>query len=380
MSLKYRPPGLRERTLEPGSGTTSASRQGSQSNRARRSRSTYQGSRPKSLTSDSESPAVESEHRSQSQPQAARPVQPLQHARSIPTSRSSRSLHSRSFPPPQPPLVRPFTAPSRPDPTEHNQREPQQEARSGNRDEAALARQARFSAPPAQPFGFASRGDLRLQNSVAEQRAFFDRTTGALLAGSDIDAVLADLRKLREAMLHAGPSRFLKKVFLFSVRVAAPAGRYQTVVPCLTYLLELRAALLLTGEEKLELVSLLALHISHVAGDTPRALALFFAHTGRDQAPRLWETLVSWARGDYYTWLQKYNSEPDPATFRAMTSGLGDIMRRMVHSLTCAYFQISRSEFETKFLPAGVTLATFMEEYAPHWELKEDTIVFRRRS
>lgn len=238
-------------------------------------------------------------------------------------------------------------------------------------------RLARFQSSPAQPYGLASRGDSRLQNSPAAQHEFFSRISAAAAAGAETDSVLADLRKLREAILHAGPSPFLKQVFLFSVRFAAPAGRYQTYVPCITYLLR-EERCVLSAEERAELVLLLALQLAHGAGDSGAALAVFFTHLDARAAPRVHAALHAWVRDDHWQWLQIYNLEQDPAMRAVMSGGVAHILRQIAQTLTAAYFQIDRIELERKFLPRGTSVAQFAAAYAPHWEVG-DTVVMRRR-
>lgn len=238
-------------------------------------------------------------------------------------------------------------------------------------------RLARFQTPPPQPYGLASRGDHRLKDSTDAQHEFYDRILAAADAEAEIDTILADLRKLREAMLHAGPSPFLKQVFLYSVRIAAPAGQYQTYVPCITYLLQ-QASLLVTPAERVELALLLALQLAHGAGDNSAAFAVFFAHLDARAAPRVYQALHAWVRDDYWQWLEVYNGETDPAKHAIMTGGLAAMLRRMAHVLTAAYFQLGRTELERKFLPRGTTAAEFAAAYAPQWEVG-DTVILRRR-
>lgn len=242
---------------------------------------------------------------------------------------------------------------------------------------AAQARIDRFKAPPPQPYGLASRGDHRLQDSSAAQHEFFDQIVAAHAAGAKTDSVLADLRKLREAILQAGASPFLKEVFLFSVRLAAPAGRYQTFVPCITYLLAL-ALPLVAPEERVELALLLALQMAHGAGDNSAALAVFFAHTDAAAAPRAHQILHAWVRGDFRRWVQLYNLEQDPAMRAVMEGGIAAMLARMASALTAAYFQLARTELERMFLPHGTTAAQFAAAYAPHWDVGE-TVILRRR-
>lgn len=246
------------------------------------------------------------------------------------------------------------------------------------RQNSAEARRARFQNTPAQPYGLASRGDNRLQNSSAAQHEFFARIQAAAAAGAQTDSVLADLRVLREAILHAGPSPFLKQVFLFSVRVAAPAARYQTFVPCITYLLELQARQLVSPEEHVELVLLLALQLAHGAGDNAAALAVFFAHLDARTAPRVHAALHAWVRNDYWQWLEIFNLETDVAMRAVMSGGLPALLRHIANTLSAAYFQLDRAELERKFLPRGTTAAEFAAAYAPQWEVGE-TVILRRR-
>ncbi|SGZ51580.1 CIC11C00000001112 [Sungouiella intermedia] len=229
-----------------------------------------------------------------------------------------------------------------------------------------------------------SQKDQKKDNIVADGRSTSnqDKNTSASAenakerATGSIDSTLAALRKLREAMLHQKPTEFSVKVHLFSVRVAAPVGHYQTYIPSINYLL---SSGLLTSDEKNEIATLLVLHVSHHNHQDEKAFRIFQQYHLQEKSSHLYSVLVAWSTGDFYRWLAMFNGENDPCIYSIMTGGLSKMMGHMVLCMTQAYFTLLTREFEDKFLPRGMLVGEFLEKYALKWKIEEGSVVIRDR-
>lgn len=191
-----------------------------------------------------------------------------------------------------------------------------------------------------------------------------------------IDSILVSLRKLREALLHTRPDDFSRRVFLFSVRVSAPVGHYQTYVPSIHYLL--RNGSCISDAERREMALLLVLHISHVNGDNAHAFRVFHTHLDPDADMKTLIVLESWVLGDYGVWVRMYNLEADTATAAVMAVGVRKVVTHMVACISRAYFNLLTFALE-EWLPRGVTIATLQEEYGLKWRVEGDNVVVRER-
>lgn len=197
------------------------------------------------------------------------------------------------------------------------------------------------------------------------------------ISTAGVDKILTSLRKLREALLYKQPDEFSKKVFLFSVRVSSSVGHYQTYVPTINHLLS--HASLLSPSEHRELATLLVLHVSHCNKQNAKALELFFEHLDTVKDARILATLRSFITGDYYTWLDIYNSETGHSIFAIMTFGLLHMMSHMVKCVSALYFSVSEAEIRAKFLPRGIDIETFQKRYSSGWRVDEGMVVVRER-
>lgn len=217
------------------------------------------------------------------------------------------------------------------------------------------------------------------EKNLKEKNASNGKTKGSIdktTSSGSIDSTLAALRKLREAMLHQKPTQFSVKVHLFSVRVSAPVGHYQTYIPSINYLL---ASGLLSTDEVEEIATLLVLHVSHHNHQDEKAFRIFNQHLLRDKNSHLYSVLVAWTTGDYHNWLAKFNGECDHCIHAIMAGGLPKIMGHMVTCMTKSYFTLASREFEEKFLPKGMSPNDFMEKYAQQWKEEERRLVMRQR-
>lgn len=191
-----------------------------------------------------------------------------------------------------------------------------------------------------------------------------------------IDSILVSLRKLREALLHLLPDDFSRRVFLFSVRVSAPVGHYQTYVPSIHYLLRRGSGI--SALERREMALLLVLHVSHVNGDNSHAFRVFYRYLDRTADMKTLVILESWIHGEYSVWVRMYNAEADPATAAIMAVGVRKVVTHMAACITRAYFNVLVIALE-EWLPRGVTIAMVQEEYGQKWRVEGDNVVVRER-
>lgn len=264
---------------------------------------------------------------------------------------------------------------------------------------------AKFENKPAKPtqikpphYGFVSRGEeSTLQSNEEAQKEYFEwilqhfekehkKLRKELKEGPDlandrntptpIDLTLTHLRKLREAMLHQKPLHFSKKIHLFSVRISAPVGHYQTYVPSINHLLELPE--LLSDLELREVAILLVLHISHHNRENEKSFRVFDKYLKRSENESIYQVLVAWATGDFYNWLRLYSQESDHCVHAVMSGGKGEMLSKLAEAMTRLFFTISTREFE-KFLPERENALGFMEKYAPLWREENASIIVRAR-
>jgi hypothetical protein len=263
-------------------------------------------------------------------------------------------------------------------------------------------------------YGYVSRGeDNRLQKSHKERLNFFSHIVSSFIRYSNentssdlsrdfdrfinrndippesddpgildiptIDSILNNLRKLREALLHERATEFIKKVFLFSIRVAVNMGHYQTYIPSITYLLHSHNSLLLEDTEKQEIATILVLHTAHFNGENSKALQLYFKYVDTSEIKTL-KILKSWINNDYYNWIQYYNSETDNGKAFLMKFGLPHMARHMVNSISKSYFSFKLKDFEDNYLPNGSSYTQLSDKYKINWKLENDTIVVRERN
>lgn len=244
-------------------------------------------------------------------------------------------------------------------------------------------------------YGFVSRGETRLQDSETERRKYFelialsffklcDEATKAdmqTIAGvvdhkegnMTMDGVLTSLRKLREALLGSQPSSFSKTVLLFSVRVAAPLGHYQTYVPSIVQLLG--PGVNLSDQERQELIVLLLLHWAHFSNENSRAIQLLVRGCPDDTRTHL--LLQSWITKDYYRWLNLYNAEEDNLRTTILKFGLPAVLRHMVKATNASYYNLPLSLLRD-YLPLDV-LVDDLKNYGAHWHVEGANAVIRSR-
>lgn len=265
-------------------------------------------------------------------------------------------------------------------------------------DDVLQKRKLRFqSVPQKQEYGFASRGETKLQGSESARQKYFEEIVLSFFKLCDfatksdlcrrldvahaettngnmtIDGVLTSLRKLREAMLGHRPTEFSKIVLLFSVRVAAPIGHYQTYLPSINQLLEPKVKL--EPNERQELVVLLILHYAHFRSENSRALSLLIRGCPHDT--RTHHLLRSWIQKDYYRWLSFYKTEEDNLRAELMKFGLPTMLQHMVSAISASYFNLPLSTLN-EYLPPGVGVED-LKKYGAQWTIEGPTVVVRAR-
>ncbi|ODV67610.1 hypothetical protein HYPBUDRAFT_152476 [Hyphopichia burtonii NRRL Y-1933] len=260
-------------------------------------------------------------------------------------------------------------------------------------------------------FGFISRGeDNRLQQSEKSRRDFFNQILHSFVrycannstsslhkeldsfdldldnvndnSGKDpgtLDSITLSLRKLRESLIHSRIDDFSKKVFLFSIRVSANIGHYQTYIPSITHLLDSSNIHILSDVEKTEISSLLVLHVTHFNHNYNEALRLFFKYLNPDHDAKILQIIKSCINNDYYTWTRIYNSEVSNATFNVMKFGLDKVVQSIVECLSVSYFNISLGELENNILPNGTNFDSVTRDFSPLWTLDGDNVIIRKR-
>lgn len=272
--------------------------------------------------------------------------------------------------------------------------------------------------PVRQQYGFVSRGeDDRLQKSDKHRRTFFSQILASFaaycsqtnmsddlskrlakltineseLAGIDravtddktktlavtIDSILTSLRKLREALIHTKVDDFSKEVFLFSIRISANIGHYQTYIPSINFLLDQNIDKL-TKEETREIATLLILHVLHFNRDFNLSIRLFYKYLDAEKDQKILSVITSYMVDDYYTWTKLYNAEVDSSVLAMMRYGVKHMVQLIIDCFTSSYFNMDVHELE-RFLPNGVVYETLAKEYKAPWVQNGDNIVIRQR-
>lgn len=276
-----------------------------------------------------------------------------------------------------------------------------------NDNDAKLASRASRFARRNTDYGFVSRGeDSRLQHSAKEREKYFNKIVqrfvtycesiatstltqelGNYTAGTGndkgektdvtMDSILASLRKLREAMINITPDKFTIRVFLFSIRIAANIGHYQTYVPAIKFLLS-NCKGLTEVKEIQEISTLLILHLSHFNNLNLQALKLYFQyHKTVDDDTKLFGILQSWATKDFYTWVKYYNNENDIARSKIMRFGINAAIDNIVQNIEVSYFHLDKRFFQD-LLPQG-TKVEDLPQYGVKWRDDNGVLVIRDR-
>lgn len=280
-------------------------------------------------------------------------------------------------------------------------------------DQKRRQRASRFSDTPTRlgDYGFVSRGeDNRLQRSSKERDAYFQKIMKSFsqyCADNDkfaltkelhkyidgvepedkegsnelvtIDSILASLRKLREAMINSTPNKFMVHVFLFSIRISALIGHYQTYIPSINYLLSPELVQLLEPLEIRELSTLLILHLVHFNNQCTKALEIYYKYFKSNENSTLLTIINSWVLNDYHTWTKIYNLETDNAKSTLMRYGIKTMVQHIVLAIEKSYFNLDKSYLNNTILPNGVNYSTLLEKYDVKWQDEGTNIIVKKR-
>lgn len=208
--------------------------------------------------------------------------------------------------------------------------------------------------------------DLDGSSDISSKNLLEDQTS------ISIESILSSLRKLREALLPLDCDAFSIKVFLFSVRLSANFGHYQTYIPSINYLLDKN----ISAEDKAEIGSILVLHASHFNNDNSRAITYLFKYVATDL--KLKHVLLAWIQKDYCNWVKLYNTESDSGKSSVMRFGLKNMIRHITTCISASYYNLKITELN-QFLPKGVTLEVLKKDYGVDWELTDSNVAVRKR-
>ncbi|KAK6464511.1 hypothetical protein DFJ63DRAFT_71563 [Scheffersomyces coipomensis] len=317
--------------------------------------------------------------------------------------------------------------------SKHNQ--PDNNPRSKEEELKAIQRAKRFSnqsAPVnANSYGFVSRGeDNRLQKSHRDRQKFFNmilltfieycnlnsthslsKNFSKLVNKNDVleddadeekdhkkkneislDSILSSLRKLREALLYIDHSKnggstsiktkeieqFTAKVYLFSIRLSANIGHYQTYIPSINHLILHKS--LLNDDEFEEISILLILHLLHFNNLQSKAIKIYYdneLHKRKTSGTiKLWQVLQSWIHQDYVQWLKLFNSEKDTCKLTIMKFGYDKIMKHMINVINQSYFTILERDLyndllQQEFLKTKCDINDIIVKYKLNWKVEE---------
>ncbi|CAH6722271.1 hypothetical protein CLIB1444_08S05688 [[Candida] jaroonii] len=259
----------------------------------------------------------------------------------------------------------------------------------------------------AEEYGFVSRGeDDRLQRSSKEREKFFDKIIRKFIAYCEsndtstlskelkrftedhqsdekiknvtMDSILSSLRKLRESMINGKCDKFTVKVFLFSIRISANIGHYQTYLPSIHFLLQQQDQELLQKPEKREIVTLLILHLSHFSKNNLKAFKEYFEYFKDEEDPTLLRTLKSWSTKDCFNWIRLYNNENDSAKSTIMRFGINAIIERMIQTINVSYFHLDL-DYLNRSLPNGITFDNLQKNHNVTWKVEGKNLIIRER-
>lgn len=311
-----------------------------------------------------------------------------------------------------------------------NEQEKQKSTNGGDKNEPKIEnseeanrrqqRANRFKeAPKRSDYGFVSRGeDNRLQKSSKERERYFQKIMNSFSLYCDdndkftlstdlqkymkhnndnsprgdnivqdgkahlsMDSILLSLRKLREAMINTTPNKFMVTVYLFSIRISALIGHYQTYIPSINHLLDPSVVPLLDKSEIQELVVLLILHLVHFNNQCTKALEIYFEYfdASLHQHQDLLRIIKSWVVKDYYTWTRIYNSETDHTKLAIMRYGIQPMVQNIIAAIEKSYFNLDMHYLNNSVLPNGIDFKVLVDKYQVTWELDGSNVVIKRR-
>ncbi|KAI5965820.1 uncharacterized protein KGF55_001183 [Candida pseudojiufengensis] len=194
-----------------------------------------------------------------------------------------------------------------------------------------------------------------------------------------LEILSMDLRKLRESLLNIPPSKFHKKVFLFSIRFSNYFGHFKTYIPSINYLMNFEKQLNLTRLEVEEIAIILILHTIHVNNDAQQSI--FYYHKYIPNRVDILRIIRYWIHIDYYQWMKTYNTCENYTIRSMMSLGLNKILNKMIHIVTASYYNLHKDVLERYYLPKEMSYGDFSKKYKVNWVLEENgNVIIRSRS
>ncbi|ANB14478.1 hypothetical protein AWJ20_2070 [Sugiyamaella lignohabitans] len=159
------------------------------------------------------------------------------------------------------------------------------------------------------------------------------------------DSVLMSLRKLREALLPIEPDKFTKQVFLFSVRMAVLAGKYQAFIPSVLYILDvIHPVVPLSFDEFRQVALLHVYHTAHFSNDVGTAYKTLYHYLPDDK--RAWTVLQALASNNFVSWVQQKRTEPDLWLRLSLDQNHATMAKNAIPTISKSYMKLHESSIE----------------------------------
>ncbi|RLV88996.1 hypothetical protein JA1_005407 [Spathaspora sp. JA1] len=212
-------------------------------------------------------------------------------------------------------------------------------------------------------------GDIQSANTMVEPETTTTNIT--------MDSILLSVRKLREALLYSKPTPFHKKVFLFSLRLAAIMGHYQTYIPSINYLLHHnKTQLELTTDEIEEIATLLILHLVHFNQDLSRAIDVYFKYVPSNKP--LFDIIQAWIHHDFVKWFHLMSIQGDPYKLAIMKLGKDKMIKWLIASIGVSMYRVDKKWLEMEICSGEINVENLLTKFGSTWRVEEDGMVVIR--
>ncbi|ODQ68060.1 hypothetical protein NADFUDRAFT_48718 [Nadsonia fulvescens var. elongata DSM 6958] len=173
------------------------------------------------------------------------------------------------------------------------------------------------------------------------------------------------LRKLREATLACRADKFIKSIFLFSMRVTVLFGSFQSYVPCIKHLIyNVHPTVPLSSSELAEVCGIYALHLAHFNNEILDAYSILETYIPYET--RVWEIIRAWHTKDYVTWRRLYEMEREPGRLKMIEIGEKKIAIEALKRIGVSYFTIQVKDLENI---VGYKWDTIVKTFKCGWRL-----------
>lgn len=214
-----------------------------------------------------------------------------------------------------------------------------------------------------------------------------------------IDAILLDLRKLREVLLSSKPTEFTLRVYLYSTKVGAMLLHHQTYMHCIDYLISnivesKTCQVKLTDVELEEITSIYILHLAHFnleaqershinnASNLSKCFELYNKYIPKNRVIK--DILRSIVDSNYLLWFQSYKVLRANIIYKIILEkyGLNSIISSMINVLNSAYYRLSKCYLEDTILSQCITFEYLHNnfEQCKLWKSNQDQIILRDRN